>query len=257
MKWRSTSSTRSATNWRASRPSTAWRSPSIPGPNMPGGAFEIERTQTRDPGERPAPSAVSIEAGFVPSSEPEPDYVEEVDDEEEFVDTEPKHGEDEREERAPRDKRERKEGERGDRDGGRKRRRRGGRGRAADADVARAPTCRRPASLSQAEAVAPEASSGDRSQVPKRRCPGRPAQRPAAARREWRAARRKRRRRRGRRGGRDRADRPQGDGTAADGRPQAGLQRADRFGAVPDEIDTTPNRRAVGTRCAVGAGAGR
>jgi ribonuclease E len=48
--------------------------------------------------------------------------------------------------------------------------------------------------------------------------------------------RRKRRRRRGRRGGRDRAERPQGEGT-----PQTGFApEIDRFGDVPDEIDTTP-----------------
>ena len=51
-------------------------------------------------------------------------------------------------------------------------------------------------------------------------------------------ARRRRRRRRGRRGGRDREDRPQTEGME---HHQTGFAvEADRFGAVPDEIDTTP-----------------
>ena len=49
------------------------------------GNFELERTKQRDPSERPRNSAVSIEAGFVPSSEPEPEYEEEAEEEEEFV----------------------------------------------------------------------------------------------------------------------------------------------------------------------------
>ena len=52
--------------------------------------------------------------------------------------------------------------------------------------------------------------------------------------------RRKRRRRRGRRGGRDRADRPAGEG------PGSFVREADRFGAAPDEIDTTPTDAAPG-----------
>ena len=50
--------------------------------------------------------------------------------------------------------------------------------------------------------------------------------------------RRRRRRRRGRRGGRDREDQPQTEGME---HHQTGFAvEADRFGAVPDEIDTTP-----------------
>src|SRR5579872_544209 len=51
-----------------------------PRDGMAAGSFEIERTKSRDPGDRPRPSAVSIEAGFVPSDEPE--YEEEIDEEE-------------------------------------------------------------------------------------------------------------------------------------------------------------------------------
>ena len=54
-----------------------------PKEGLMGGTFELERTRQRDPGERPRSSAVSIEAGFVPSHEPEDDYVEEVDEPEE------------------------------------------------------------------------------------------------------------------------------------------------------------------------------
>ena len=206
-----------------------------PKANMPGGAFEIERTRTRDPGERPRTSAVSIEAGFVSSGEPEPDYVEEVDDEEEFTDTEaPQDVEEESEERAPRTEGERSEG--GDRDGGRKRRRRGGRGRSRDRERGPRPDGQqaqpqpvRTEGEIPAEGEA-DGAEGDEIQVDANGQPqlgenGEP--------------RRKRRRRRGRRGGRDREDRPQG----ADGgeNVQAGFaNETDRFGAVPDEIDTTP-----------------
>jgi ribonuclease E len=50
--------------------------------------------------------------------------------------------------------------------------------------------------------------------------------------------RKRRRRRRGRRGGREREDRPQTEG--AEPQQTGFVNEADRFGAVPDEIDTTP-----------------
>jgi ribonuclease E len=204
-----------------------------PKPNMPGGAFEIERTRTRDPGERPRTSAISIEAGFVPSSEPEPDYVEEVEEEEEFVDT-GDAAEDESEERAPREGGERTEG---DREGRRGRRRRGGRGRGRErgADRGPRPDGQPQPQAAQADGALPEgvdsddAVDGDEDSGPQNGQPqlgenGEP--------------RRKRRRRRGRRGGRDRAERPQGEGVE---HHQTGFaNESDRFGAVPDEIDTTP-----------------
>src|SRR5665213_3571668 len=39
------------------------------------GSFELERTRAKDPGERPRSSSVGIEAGFVPSNEPEDDIL--------------------------------------------------------------------------------------------------------------------------------------------------------------------------------------
>ncbi len=55
--------------------------------------------------------------------------------------------------------------------------------------------------------------------------------------------RRKRRRRRGRRGGRERGERPEPEGIE---HHQTGfVAEADRFGAVPDEIDTTPTDAPV------------
>src|SRR6185437_14390616 len=53
-----------------------------PKEGLAAGSFEIERTKSRDPGERPRQHAVGIEAGFVPSDEPEPDYEEQADEEE-------------------------------------------------------------------------------------------------------------------------------------------------------------------------------
>ena len=46
------------------------------------GHFELERTRVRDPEDRPRNHAVSIEAGFVPSNEPEDEIVPEEEDEE-------------------------------------------------------------------------------------------------------------------------------------------------------------------------------
>jgi len=104
-----------------------------PKEGLAAGSFEIDRTKSRDPSERPRPSAVSIEAGFVASDEPEPEYVEEVEDEGEIVeDTSDDSAEGE--EAAPRERssgrRDSGEGE----EGGRRRRRRGGRGRSRDRD---------------------------------------------------------------------------------------------------------------------------
>ncbi|HKQ45489.1 MAG TPA: ribonuclease E/G, partial [Rhizomicrobium sp.] len=98
-----------------------------PKEGLAAGTFELERTKSRDPSERPRPSAVSIEAGFVPSSEPEPDYVEEPD-EEEMAEEDTAEAPDASEPRSF----DRPEGEREGREGGRRRRRRGGRGRNRD-----------------------------------------------------------------------------------------------------------------------------
>ncbi len=211
-----------------------------PKDGMSAGSFEIERTKSRDPGERPRPSgAVGIEAGFVPSDEPEPEYAEEIEQEEAEVE--------ETEEPAA-DREEAGEGERaerpdsGSRDG-RRRRRRGGRGRGRERGE------RGPRSETQAEAgindhseAAQIAEAGPMPEGPApdgeyeaaphdelQQQPGETAE----------GARRRRRRRRGRRGGRDRAEQPQGEGME---HHQTGFaNEADRFGAVPDEIDTTPS----------------
>ena len=209
----------------------------VPKDDLSAGSFELERTKSRDPGERPRNSAVSIEAGFVPSNEPEPDYVEEVDEEEELPEAEGGR-DDAPEEEDGEERPAASQGERGDRggdrDGGRgKRRRRGGRGRNRDRDGPR--DGQRPTGADTGVAAAapvegqPVASSEDSEFEPAQ--PGAPLD-------ENGQPRRKRRRRRGRRGGRDR-DRPEG---ASQG--EVGAQPpepVDRFGAVPDEIDTTPS----------------
>ena len=201
-----------------------------PKEGLAAGTFELERTKQRDPSERPRNSAVSIEAGFVPSSEPEPDYEEESEEEEDVLETDAgqQDARDDEEERPAQSER----GERGDRDGGRRKRRRGGRGRNRDRDG------QRPSGADTGAAVAApvegaqiegaQASASEDGEF-EPAAPGVNGELP-----------RKRRRRRGRRGGRDRADRPAGDG-------QGGFVReADRFGTAPDEIDTTPTDAAPG-----------
>jgi ribonuclease E len=193
----------------------------VPAEGLAAGSFELERTKSRDPGERPRNSAVSIEAGFVPSNEPEPDYVEEPDSEEEIIDADddqPDSEEDDHQERPPQP-----HSERGERDGGRKRRRRGGRGRNRDRDGPR------PSGADTGIGAAAPAESVQ--QVSTDDGEFEPAQ-PGAPLGENGEPRRKRRRRRGRRGGRDRGDHPEG--------ATGFVPEADRFGPVPDEIDTTP-----------------
>jgi len=212
-----------------------------PKDGLAAGTFELERTKSRDPGERPRNSAVSIEAGFVPSTEPEPDYVEEVD-EEEREEIEDQAGESD-EDAEPRSF-ERPEAARETRDGGRRRRRRGGRGRNRDrAEGATQPPVE--ATQSTSEIVAGDDQADDQDDGE--------AQGPADGQNNGQSngqangqplgengePRRRRRRRRGRRGGRERGDRPQGEGME---HHQTGFAtEADRFGAVPDEIDTTPS----------------
>jgi len=212
-----------------------------PKDGLAAGTFELERTKSRDPGERPRNSAVSIEAGFVPSTEPEPDYVEEVD-EEEREEIEDQAGESD-EDAEPRSF-ERPEAARETRDGGRRRRRRGGRGR--NRDRAEGPA-QPPVEAAQgaSEIVAGDDQADDQDDGE--------AQGPADGQNNGQSngqangqplgengePRRRRRRRRGRRGGRERGDRPQGEGME---HHQTGFAtEADRFGAVPDEIDTTPS----------------
>ncbi len=196
------------------------------------GTFELERTKQRDPSERPRNSAVSIEAGFVPSSEPEPEYEEEVE-EEELVEADggqPDSRDEDEEERPASSQGER--GERGDRENGRRKRRRGGRGRSRDRDG------QRPSGADTGVAAAP-VESPEEAALPADDSEFEPAL-PGAPLGENGEPRRKRRRRRGRRGGRDREDRPAGATTPGF------AKEVDRFGSVPDEIDTTPTDTAPG-----------
>ena len=93
------------------------------------GHFELDRTRTRDPEDRPRNHAVSIEAGFVPSEEPEDDVIlaEEEEDIEETGDSAAEADVETTD--TPRQSRD------GDGEGARrKRRRRGGRNRNRDRD---------------------------------------------------------------------------------------------------------------------------
>ncbi len=204
-----------------------------PKEGLAAGTFELERTKQRDPSERPRNSAVSIEAGFVPSSEPEPEYEEEVE-EEELVEADsgqPDSRDEDEEERPAPSQGER--GERGERENGRRKRRRGGRGRSRDRDG------QRPSGADTGVAAAP-VEGQEETAVPVDDSEFEPAQ-PGAPLGENGEPRRKRRRRRGRRGGRDREDRP------AEAGNQGGFAKeVDRFGSVPDEIDTTPTDTAPG-----------
>jgi ribonuclease E len=208
-----------------------------PTDGLAAGTFELERTKSRDPGERPRNSAVSIEAGFVPS-EVEPDYLEEAD-EEETEATEISESEEVSESQSfdrPQARREGSEGE-----GGRRRRRRGGRGRNRDRGER---TDGQPkVSTGVQEAAEGNASEGGEELAPQPEN-GQQNTPPLGENGE---PRRKRRRRRGRRGGRDRDEAPQGEGME---HAQTGfVSESDRFGAVPDEIDTTPTdaKHAPGT----------
>ena len=202
-----------------------------PKEGLAAGTFELERTKQRDPSDRPRTSAVSIEAGFVPSSEPEPDYPEEVEEEEEIQDSSEEADSDEANETAsdrdvPREGRERG-----------RRRRRGGRGRNRDRE--REP---RPESAPQ-QTEAAEGGAQDQESNSNEADPADQNADGHVAAGENGEPRRKRRRRRGRRGGRDR-DRDQN--TPPENRTGFSSE-ADRFGAVPDEIDTTPTDTVPGT----------
>ena len=213
-----------------------------PKEGLAAGTFELERTKSRDPSERPRPSAVSIEAGFVPSSEPEPDYVEEPDEEEiEMAEEDSAETQDASEPRSF----DRPEGEREGREGGRRRRRRGGRGRNRDRERGERPEVH--ASREMAEGETAPASAAEDFSAPLDEASdgqhggpnGHQNGQPPGETGETGEQRRRRRRRRGRRGGRDRTDRPQTEG--AETSQASFVHDADRFGTVPDEIDTTPS----------------
>ena len=191
--------------------------------------------------------AVGIEAGFVPSDEPEPDY----------RGRESKRKKRTRPKTASRKRRGRRERtqpsrqrRRGERDGRRRRRRRrGGRGRSRDRD--RGPERRRPAMHSASSRSGPTPKPVSRKRARCRR--SRKAASPSRRNRRSRSARMAKRAPqappppwppRRPRPGRPAADRRHG---AA---PDRFRHEADRFGAVPDEIDTTPQRCPACAGCA-------
>ena len=208
-----------------------------PKEGMAAGSFEIERTKTRDPGERPRHAAVSIEAGFVPSNEPEPDFEEQVVEEEEVETAEEDSAAGEDSEAPSFD---RPEGGREGREGGRRRRRRGGRGRNRDRGE-RAPEGQpqRAVPVEGAEIQTSEEGAEGEDLAPAGEQNGHHNNQGQQGFGEGGEPRRKRRRRRGRRGGRERNEQhPQSEGME---HHQTGFAtEADRFGAIPDEIDTTP-----------------
>jgi ribonuclease E len=212
-----------------------------PATGLAAGNFELERTKQRDPSERPRNHAVSIEAGFVPSNDP--DIEEEIVEEDEIEEIEVDSGDDEEStERAAPQAREGERTERagGEREGG-KRRRRGGRGRNRDRDGQRptgadsAPAAERVETAASEEGEFEPAVAG-----------GEPVEGQVAG--ENGEHRRKRRRRRGRRGGRERdANGQPVEGDAVEAQSSGGqtskparAPAPNRFGDVPDEIDTTP-----------------
>jgi ribonuclease E len=221
-----------------------------PREGMAAGSFEIDRTKSRDPGDRPRPSAVSIEAGFVPSDEPEPEYEEELDEEDaEAGEAEEEAGE--TGEAAETESFERPEGS--PREGRRRRRRRGGRGRSREHgerhDVQHAPAEGAEgapmAATERDDVPAPLPQTGQQNVQQSGQQNGQHSGQTVGENGE--GSRRKRRRRRGRRGGRDRGMHPEPEGME---HHQAGfVTEADRFGSVPDEIDTTPtdDKHAPGT----------
>jgi ribonuclease E len=209
-----------------------------PKEGLAAGTFELERTKSRDPGERPRPAAaVGIEAGFVPSDEPEPEYEEEAEEEELEAAEDSAEGEETSETQSfdrPEGAREQREG------GGRRRRRRGGRGRNRDRGDRPEHQQQQTAPAENGEGQPAESAEGENQAQPQHNGHGQQQQGHGQAGGENGEGRRRRRRRRGRRGGRDRHGdtAPQGEGME---HHQTGfVSEADRFGAVPDEIDTTP-----------------
>jgi ribonuclease E len=204
----------------------------LPTEGMAAGNFEIERTKSRDPGDRPRPHAVSIEAGFVPSDEPE--YEDEAEDEEEIEAETASDETGEAEEVSESEGFERPEGSSRE-GGGRRRRRRGGRGRGRDRE--RGQRTETDAGISEASEAAQMAEAGQ--QAPAAADDQQNGQQNGhSSSEDGEGQRRRRRRRRGRRGGRERGERPEPEGME---HHQTGfVSEADRFGTIPDEIDTTP-----------------
>ncbi len=206
-----------------------------PKDGLTAGNFELERTRTRDPDARPRSHAVSIEAGFVTSSEPEDDYV--AEEEEEETQEEASEAEDGADsENQPRQDNEGERGEGGER-GSRRRRRRGRRGgrerqRGDNQQGEQGQRSAQPAIMEQGEASLGEPSQVETSLADGDMPAGDNGGQNGHGQNPNGEGGRRRRRRRGRRGGRDRQ---RGDGQQA----EAPAGADNRFGA-PDEIDTTP-----------------
>jgi ribonuclease E len=191
------------------------------------GHFELDRIRTRDPEDRPRSHAVSIEAGFVPSDEPEDDVVEAEEEEEIEEAEEATTAAEEETHPAPQQSR---EGE-----GKRRRRRRGGRGRNRDrgsrpegADTA--------APAGEVGGVAAEAAEADHGEAgDEQHAHEDNGHSTGSEGQNGEGGGRRRRRRRGRRGGRSRDEAQPASSFTSD---------ADRFG-TPDEIDTTPTSSPV------------
>jgi ribonuclease E len=228
----------------------------LPQDNLPAGQFEIERLRSRDPGDKPRAHAVGIESGFVLPDEPEPDYVEETDDEE-MAEISSAAAEADGED----DDAEGGEGKvsapRGDGEGrGGRRRRRGGRGRNRERgpdDQPRPPRAEQEPRGEQPHAELADGEEAGDSDEPAEAGAGNGTVQPGGE----AGGGRRRRRRRGRRGGRERphdqafgeaqtGETHGGEGQDAQPAPQATPKPAyvpDRFGAAPDDIDTTPSER--------------
>jgi len=200
----------------------------LPKEGLPAGEFEIERLKSRDPGDRPK-SHAGIESGFVHSDEPEPDYVEEVDEEEQIESAQDDTQDGGEEEAAAEGDGETRGGARTESEG-RRRRRRGGRGRnRRDGQPPRGegqPRNDQPPREQQAEGAADEGEEADGGDETEAAAPGE-----NGTGQQTGEGGRRRRRRRGRRGGRDR-ERPHDQ-------PNPFPAAEARFGE-PDEVDTTP-----------------
>ena len=206
-------------------------------------------------GRPPAALAVGIEAGFVPSDEPEPDYEEEANDEEVEERRRPRPAK--RRGRRNASVFDRPEGPRESREGGRRRRRRGGRGRNRDRGERATPRAGRRRQRRQPAEAADCRTGAGSEDMPGTAANGQQDGRIMASSRHWarmakapppappppRPPRRTR-------PGSDVRKTPEG----IEHHQTGFVSEADRFGAVPDEIDTTPDRRQACAGRAVGAG---
>ncbi|MBN9590075.1 MAG: ribonuclease E/G [Alphaproteobacteria bacterium] len=200
----------------------------VPSEGMAVGTFEIERTRQRNPADRPRqPLAVGIEAGFAPSDEPEiapeeqpeEEEPEEEDEEEEVQEAQP---EVEGAEAQARAESEGTTGENGEQRGGRRSRwrsrrrgRRGGR-RRNQPNQGEEPGAEAQGQQDQGDQNRTETVGGDiaGSQHGRRDGGDQPPQESTRT---------------------ERAPRDRG------GRARRAVSETDRFGLIPDEIDTTPS----------------